>query len=239
MAKHVVFVLDTSGSMNGKKIKQTKSAIKTILSELRQGKDYFTLITFSDDSFTWRLSGQHVIHAANDTLEAAISHVRGVEPRGGTNVNAALVEGLKAANSEASHVQPMVIFLTDGHATTGVTDRDEILGNAAAGNGKKVPVFSLAFGRQADFELLKILSLQNDAFARKIYVAGKTSLQNVLFGPFSFGFFSFQPMRVSNCKDSTKRFVTKHAKPKDFLFLFLPSTVYGNTVLSAYTVNRI
>lgn len=75
--------------------------------------------------------------------------------------------------------QNMVILLTDGHATTGETDISKILLNLKkANNGKDAAsVFSLAFGRQADFNLLKIMSLQHFGFARKIYIAADASLQ--------------------------------------------------------------
>jgi hypothetical protein len=72
----------------------------------------------------------------------------------------------------------MVLFLTDGHATSGETNNDQIMLNVRKANYNSfAPLFSLAFGRQADFSLLKILSLQNNAFARKIYVAADASLQ--------------------------------------------------------------
>ena len=39
------------------------------------------------------------------------------------------------------------------------------------------PVFSLAFGRRTDFSMLRLLSVQNNGFARKIYTAADASLQ--------------------------------------------------------------
>lgn len=72
----------------------------------------------------------------------------------------------------------MIIFLTDGHATSGERVTEKILENVRKANHRsQAPVFSLAFGRQADFKMLRILSLQNNAFARKIYVAADASLQ--------------------------------------------------------------
>jgi uncharacterized protein YegL len=46
LSKHVVFVLDTSGSMTDRKIVQLREAMQTILSELNRG-DYFNIIEFS------------------------------------------------------------------------------------------------------------------------------------------------------------------------------------------------
>ena len=39
------------------------------------------------------------------------------------------------------------------------------------------PIFSLAFGRRTDFNMLRLLSVQNNGFARKIYTAADASLQ--------------------------------------------------------------
>ncbi|XP_047515008.1 inter-alpha-trypsin inhibitor heavy chain H4-like isoform X3 [Pieris napi] len=48
LKKHAVFVLDTSGSMMGRKIEQLREAMQTILSKLNPG-DYFSIIEFNSD----------------------------------------------------------------------------------------------------------------------------------------------------------------------------------------------
>ena len=60
----------------------------------------------------------------------------------------------------------------------GVTDTTEIMDNVNQGNSdSQTAIFTLAFGRMADFSMLKLLSLQNYAFSRKIYIASDASLQ--------------------------------------------------------------
>ena len=72
----------------------------------------------------------------------------------------------------------MVFFLTDGHPTVGVTDTLQILDNIRRANTLlSAPIFSLAFGRRTDFNMLRLLSVQNNGFARKIYTAADASLQ--------------------------------------------------------------
>jgi inter-alpha-trypsin inhibitor heavy chain H2 len=44
--KHIIFVLDTSGSMWGSKLEQLQQAMYSILENLRE-VDYFSLIQFS------------------------------------------------------------------------------------------------------------------------------------------------------------------------------------------------
>ena len=46
LTKHVIFVLDTSLSMEGTRIRQTKQAMNSILDQLR-AKDLFSVVEFS------------------------------------------------------------------------------------------------------------------------------------------------------------------------------------------------
>lgn len=177
MAKHVVFVLDVSGSMEGKKMLQVKNAIKSILTQLRD-IDFFSILHFSDDVTEWRMEATA---ATKESLLEAQAYVDAIQAGGGTNIHQGLIRGLeriKESWSEKVVVQPLLIFLTDGHATMGVTEKAAILSDVQAANSRlHVPVFCLSFGRFADFDLLKTLSLQNHAFTRKIYIAADAALQ--------------------------------------------------------------
>ncbi|CAL8143934.1 unnamed protein product [Orchesella dallaii] len=76
------------------------------------------------------------------------------------------------------NVQSLIMFLTDGEPTVGVTDPPEIQKLIQAANRNlSIPIFSLGFGEGADFPFLKKLSLQNNGFGRKIYEASDASLQ--------------------------------------------------------------
>jgi secreted protein with Ig-like and vWFA domain len=46
LPKHVTFVLDTSGSMNGTKIEQVARAMESIFEQLHP-QDYFSVVEFS------------------------------------------------------------------------------------------------------------------------------------------------------------------------------------------------
>lgn len=76
------------------------------------------------------------------------------------------------------NVQSLIIFLTDGEPTVGITDPPEIQKLIQAANRNlSIPIFSLGFGEGADFPFLKKLSLQNYGFGRKIYEASDAALQ--------------------------------------------------------------
>jgi hypothetical protein len=82
MPKHVVFVLDTSGSMEGKKMLQMQSAMKTILAELREGEDFMTIVSFSDKHSTWDWNGSVVVPVNKETAEGAGKHVEALTAEG-------------------------------------------------------------------------------------------------------------------------------------------------------------
>lgn len=81
MPRHLVFALDISGSMLGKKIKQTKDAMKTILKELRVG-DFITIINFADNVTTWDHDGNVVVPVTEENVKSALDHVAGLVPKG-------------------------------------------------------------------------------------------------------------------------------------------------------------
>ena len=100
---------------------------------------------------------------------------------GGTNINAGLLEALNVALSATAppNVEPVILFLTDGEPTMGVTELVKIYENVRKKQQAEVPVpiYGLAFGDDADFEFVKKLALQNGGFGRKIYESGDSDLQ--------------------------------------------------------------
>lgn len=101
----------------------------------------------------------------------------------GTNINAALLSAAQLINPSSSSFKhlsanrvPLVIFLTDGEATIGVTAGDTILNNAKKALGS-ASLFGLAFGDDADFLLLKRLALDNRGVARMVYEDADAALQ--------------------------------------------------------------
>nr|XP_021527221.1 inter-alpha-trypsin inhibitor heavy chain H6 [Aotus nancymaae] len=180
--KNVVFVIDASGSMFGTKMKQTKKAMNVILSDL-QANDYFNIISFSDTVSVWKAEGS--IQATTQNVHSAKDYLHRMEADGWTDINSALLAAasvLNHSNQEPGRVPsvgriPLIIFLTDGEPTTGVTTPSVILSNVRQALGHRVSLFSLAFGDDADFTLLRRLSLENRGIARRIYEGTDAALQ--------------------------------------------------------------
>jgi len=193
LAKHVVFVLDVSGSMGGEKIDQLKDSMFTVLDDMTE-TDYFNIITFSSSVQHWHpntsqteggvAGSPQIVEATEENKNLAIKHILGLNAGGGTNINEAMLEGLKIAESALrseklpEDVNSMIIFLTDGLPSSGETNTETIKNNIKNANSKlDVPIFSIGFGRDLDFDLIKEISEQANSFSKRIYEGSDAALQ--------------------------------------------------------------
>ncbi|CAG2057846.1 unnamed protein product [Timema podura] len=145
-----------------------------------------------------KLTTAVIVPASNPNIAKAKAYLHNFEAGGSaTNINGALKKAFKVAQlgKKASktlesyrspsqvekHVPPesMIIFLTDGQPTVGKTNSFNIVNGVCKklNKWKEVSLFSLGFGNDVDMELLKMLSLKNSGFARRIYEASDAALQ--------------------------------------------------------------
>ena len=153
--KDIVFVIDTSGSMSGKKIAQAKNALKFCIENLNE-KDRFSLIAFSTE--VEKLS-QELLPANKENLDKALSFIDAIEASGGTNINDALIAAIKILSG--SDRQKAIIFLTDGKPTVGVTSTEKILKNVREANNAKIRLFVFGVGYEVNTHLLDRLAQEN------------------------------------------------------------------------------
>merc|ERR1719318_1481097 len=156
--------------------------------------DYFNIITFSGGVSHWNpldsksgefvQEAQKVIQATNENKNLAIKHILELQAGGGTNMNDAMMEGVKLAKFALRNeklpedVNSMIIFLTDGLPSSGETNSEAIKNNIKNANSKlDVPIFSIGFGRDLDFDLIKEISEQASSFSKRIYEGSDAALQ--------------------------------------------------------------
>ncbi len=153
--KNLIFVLDSSGSMSGKKITQAKEAVRFIINHLETG-DMFSLVDFDDgvDVFSAR-----IVSADTENKEKALRFVDEIEDSGGTNINDALLRALKMV--EQTERPSYILFLTDGLPTVGITETADILRNISQANSLNTRIFVFGVGYDVNTELLDRLSLDN------------------------------------------------------------------------------
>uniref|UniRef100_I3JKH1 Inter-alpha-trypsin inhibitor heavy chain 3 n=1 Tax=Oreochromis niloticus TaxID=8128 RepID=I3JKH1_ORENI len=174
ISKNVVLVIDKSGSMQGRKIEQTRIALIHILNDLAED-DHFGLITFDGNIFPWKLE---LVQANSKNVESAKNFARNIQAGGNTDINQALLQGANMLNThDREGSASILILLTDGQPTTGVTNLEKIQSNVRQAVAGKFPLYCLGFGFDVDFEFLEKMSLQNNGVARRIYVDSDADLQ--------------------------------------------------------------
>ncbi|XP_077565621.1 inter-alpha-trypsin inhibitor heavy chain H5 [Stigmatopora nigra] len=168
VAKRVVFVIDTSGSMLGTKMRQTKEALLSIVSELR-AVDRFNFVGFSHKIKVWR--PQRLVAVTPLNVRDAKKFIYTLMPTGGTDMDGALRSAWSllradrtAAPANASVVgggASLVVLLTDDRPAAGGW-------RSAALPAGDFCVFALGVGDDADHEFLRRLSVENCGAARRV-----------------------------------------------------------------------
>jgi Ca-activated chloride channel homolog len=146
MPKDLILILDRSGSMSGEKIVQAKQALHFILDHLNP-EDRFSIVAFNDrlDVFSRQLAP-----ASAEMQRQAHGFVDDLIAEEGTDIDGALLRGLDILdNSDArSGSIPLVVFLTDGLPTVGLTDPTRIVERAGRANAQveaRLHVFGVGY----------------------------------------------------------------------------------------------
>jgi len=210
MPKHVIFVIDISGSMSGRKLQQTKDAMTTMLDKMSEKNiDNFNIILFDSNIEVWGRKKcetdfpgfleyndgvteppceeendkdvSYSIEKNNGDVGPAYDFVLDLNVRGSTNINDALLEAIKIAKQVKQReeidikTQQMIVFLTDGQPSAGETHGPKIKENVRKANAEtNIPIYGLALGDGADFNLIKDISDESNGFAERIYESGNS-----------------------------------------------------------------
>lgn len=169
IAKDVVIVLDTSGSMDGEKIEQAKGALRSILEQLNS-EDRFTIVEFSTGVRTFNSELLPV-----EQVPAALSWTNSLQATGGTDINGALQTALSLVDTER---QTYILFLTDGLPTEGEVEIPNILENVANAAPEGIRLFSFGVGDDVDTILLDTIAQQNRGAS--VYVRPGESLDQAV-----------------------------------------------------------
>jgi len=155
--KDIVFVLDTSGSMQGEKIRQAKGALSFCLESLNEG-DRFNVVDFDDEIRSFR---GELVTPVRENIREALSFVEGCDANGGTNINDAVLRGLSMIRG--TDRASFIIFLTDGLPTVGETSPGDILSNVRTANRSSTRIFIFGVGYDVNTHFLDRLGADNHA----------------------------------------------------------------------------
>ncbi|MDO4549832.1 MAG: VIT domain-containing protein [Planctomycetia bacterium] len=150
LPKTVFFVMDNSGSMSGKKIKQAKEALKFVLNNLRAG-DTFNIMVYNS---TIQLFKEEMQIFTDETRREGLVFTEGIYSGGGTNINTALTKTLEILAKSNDKNPKYIFFLTDGCPTVGECNEIKITENAHQANTIKARIFAFGVGYDLNSRLL-------------------------------------------------------------------------------------
>lgn len=177
-AKDIVFVIDTSGSMAEEgKMQKARAAMLFGVKTLR-ADDRFNVISFAGEE---RLMEAGLIQADERGRARGVEFIQKLQPTGGTNINGAVQAGLK--QFDTSDRPKLLIFMTDGLPTVGVTNPERIIGNARAAKKGNTRLFTFGVGYDVNTALLDTLASENGGTAD--YVEPKEDLEVKVSGFFA------------------------------------------------------
>jgi Ca-activated chloride channel family protein len=167
--RDIVFVLDTSGSMQGEKIQQAKNALEFCLKALDPA-DRFNLIAFSTTVNEFERS---LVRVNDQSIRKAVEWVKELAASGGTAIDDAVGAALKSRSDDARNFT--VVFLTDGLPTIGETEPKTILEKVKQRNTAMTRIFVFGVGDDVNTHLLD--QLAELTRATSVYVRPKENLE--------------------------------------------------------------
>lgn len=155
LSKDVLFVQDCSASITEQRLYFCRAALIQSLSELGP-EDRFNIVGFRDAMFScfsdWMPNNP-------ENVAKAVQFVGGMESKGDTDIFAALDGLLKVVKIDKRPV--IMILVTDGRSTTGITQSSRIIGEFSNRNKNTLSVFTMGTIATANNYLLDLLSYAN------------------------------------------------------------------------------
>ncbi len=107
VSRDLIILLDTSGSMGGAPISQSKRVASALIDSLDEN-DFLELIEFSNSARKWRW---RPVKATANNRQDALTWISRLEAGGGTEMRTGIVEALAPLRKDA---QRQVVLMTDG-----------------------------------------------------------------------------------------------------------------------------
>ncbi|MBN1408944.1 MAG: VWA domain-containing protein [Calditrichaceae bacterium] len=162
--KYFTIIIDHSGSMYGTKMTQAKNAASFIIENLNEG-DWFNIVDFSSD-----VTSMNSYHTAfnNSTKAQALTYIDNISATGGTNIASAFDTATLQFTSAGDSTANIIIFLTDGEATVGITEDNaliEHINQTVAAIDTNINIYCFGIGNDVQKKVLTSISVENNGFA--------------------------------------------------------------------------
>ncbi len=150
--REITLVLDRSGSMQGEKFQQARDAAIAVINGMRDG-ELFNIIDYSDSVDSYE---KKPVAKSLESSQQAKAYLGALRANGGTNIHDAMLEAVRPGVSDGA--LPMIIFLTDGMPTVGVTNEVAIREAIKKANTHERRIFSFGVGYDVNTPLLSSIS---------------------------------------------------------------------------------
>ncbi len=107
LARDLVVLLDTSGSMDGEPLAQARRVVSALVASLGEA-DRLELIAFSSTAVRWK---RKPVAATSAARREALAWLAGLQASGGTEMHAGILEALRPLRPDS---QRQVVLVTDG-----------------------------------------------------------------------------------------------------------------------------
>lgn len=175
----ILLVLDTSGSMQGEKIRSaTKGAVAFL--DLMGSGDRILVYTFSD-----KVSELQPLEAVGKVREKLRTTIQGLYAEGGTALHEAMIRALdkvageqKADAAAAKNRLYAIVLLSDGkNDVEGGPSKNDLLSKLPSGEQPgNLAIYTIAYGEDADQDLLAALARRTNG---KMFTSDPTNIKNV------------------------------------------------------------
>ncbi|MBK8815173.1 MAG: VWA domain-containing protein [Methylococcaceae bacterium] len=156
-AREMVFVLDTSGSMDGEPIAASKVFMKHALNNLHSN-DYFRIIRFSKNAEEFTTEP---VAATAENIKAGLHYVESLTADGGTEIPSAIEQAF--AKPPIDNTLRLVVFLTDGY----IGNESEVLTQISE-KIASARIYALGVGTSVNRFLLEEMAAKGRGFTRFI-----------------------------------------------------------------------
>eukprot|EP01052_Picozoa_sp_SAG31_P033085 SAG31_NODE_3695_length_3980_cov_6.104870_2_plen_425_part_00 len=171
-AKHIFFLIDRSGSMNGLPMEQAKQALCEAIAMLSD-IDFFNIIQYDHEQEYWQ---NEPVPASSQNRSFAIDWVHSIRARGMTDIFTPLRNALELlentpVNTSAGMNMPFIFLVTDG----AVENEREIC--QCIGKNTRTRIVTMGIGMHCNYYFLQMLALVGRGFCEIAYEASQISAQ--------------------------------------------------------------
>jgi len=167
--KEIIFLIDSSTSINTKRLKGFKEGIHYALNHLNEG-DRFNLRSFKKTITSFR---EESVEPTKKNIKEAIHFVSELKVGGKTDTYNALYQSIHIKDSGL----PIYIFLlSDGWATKGITDPRQLINKISDFNDGRMSIFAFCGGVRVNRYLLDFISYKNRGwteYSHRAHLIGK------------------------------------------------------------------